>query len=47
MKMKIPLLGVSPIMMKLEGDEFKDAQNSPVKGKCRVDSKVGLYINSY
>jgi hypothetical protein len=31
----------------LEGDEFKDAQNSPVKGKCRVDSKVGLYINSY
>jgi hypothetical protein len=31
----------------LEGDEFKDAQNSPVKGKCCVDSKVGLYINSY
>lgn len=31
----------------LEGDEFKDAQNSPVKGKRRVDSKVGLYVNSY
>ncbi len=31
----------------LEGDEFKDAQNSPVKGKCCVDSKVGLYVNSY
>jgi hypothetical protein len=30
----------------LEGDEFKDAQNSPVKGKCRVNSKVSFYGHS-
>lgn len=28
----------------LEGDEFKDSQNSPVKGKRHVNSRVCLYV---